>query len=172
MASCAYCNSTILFGGSKAGNLKFCNNECLSKGQLVLLAQSVPENVVAAHARNVHSGPCPRCKDSRGPVEVHTAYKVTSFLIMTSWSSSPRISCNSCGRKHQLGGLLHSLLLGWWGFPWGLLMTPVQIGRNIVGMVRGANTAEPSPQLQHMIRMGIASQAMEKQAAGRPVSLA
>lgn len=165
MAACAYCKSTILFGGRRVESLTFCNNECLSNGQVVLLAQTIPEHVVTATARNVHAGACPVCNDSRGPVEVHTAHKVTSFLVMTSWSSSPRISCGACGRKRQLGALLHSLLLGWWGFPWGLLMTPVQIGRNVVGMLRGANTAEPSPQLQHMIRLGLAAQASTRQTA-------
>ena len=31
---------------------------------------------------------------------------------------------------------LFSLLFGWWGFPFGLVITPVQIGRNLVGMFR------------------------------------
>lgn len=164
MAACAYCKSTILFGGAKAGGLAFCNNECLANGRVVLAAQAIPEHVVAAHARSVHGGTCPVCNESRGPVEVHTVHKVTSYLVMTSWSSSPRISCAACGRKRQFGALLHSLLLGWWGFPWGLLMTPVQITRNVAGMLRGGNTAEPSPQLQHMIRLGLAAQALRAEA--------
>ena len=164
MAACAYCKSTVLFGGRKLEGLIFCNDTCLSNGQVLLVSKEIPDNMVAAHARRVHDSACPVCNENRGPVEVHTAYKVTSFLIITSWSSRPCISCTSCGRKHQFGAVLHSLLLGWWGFPWGLLMTPVQIVRNVSGMLRGGHTAEPSERLQHMIRLGLAANAATRAA--------
>ena len=50
---------------------------------------------------------------------------------------TPQISCRRCGLKSQAAGAAFPLVLGWWGFPWGLVVTPVQIGRNIGGMTSG-----------------------------------
>ena len=55
-----------------------------------------------------------------------------------------------------------SLLFGWWGFPWGLCLTPVQIFRNGMGLVRGPDDGQPSQQLGKLVRLGIASHAPAK----------
>lgn len=160
MASCAYCGSTIIFGGERAGDLRFCNSKCLGQGQVMLVAQSVPDEVVTTQARSLHAGPCPICNEQRGPVDVHLSHKIHSFIVMTSYSSTPQICCRSCGLKKQLGATAYSLFLGWWGFPWGILMTPVQIGKNVAGMLRNTDSMHPSPQLEKMVRLGIAAQAI------------
>ena len=77
-------------------------------------------------------GQCPKCHGP-GPVDLYKSFRVHSLVFMTQWKTLPQIACRSCGRKAQLTDALYSLALGWWGFPWGLLMTPVQIGRNIAG---------------------------------------
>jgi hypothetical protein len=51
---------------------------------------------------------------------------------------------------------LSSLFLGWWGFPWGLILTPVQIGRNLFGLVRSPSSFAPSAQLERIVRLTIA----------------
>lgn len=161
MAKCAYCGTTILFGGRKAEDLRFCNDKCLASGQVLLVAGQVPETLVGSQAREIFSGPCPVCNQKQGPVDVHASHKIMSFLIMTSWSSNPRVSCNRCGTKAQLGALVYSILLGWWGIPWGILMTPVQIGKNIIALLKTDTSTEPSDQLRQIVRMSIASQALE-----------
>jgi hypothetical protein len=155
MASCGYCNTTILFGGKRYGQQKFCNDKCLQKGQLIAVANTIPPEVVRQHTYQVHQGTCPQC-DGPGPVDVHTSYRVWSAAFMTSWSSRPAVSCNRCGTKRKLGDTLFSLVLGWWGIPWGLLITPVQIGRNLVGMARKPAPEQPSPALEQMVRLGMA----------------
>lgn len=166
MATCASCGTTILFGGKKIDDLRFCNDKCMTDGQVLLVASQVPADVVATQARAIHAGSCPVCQQSRGPVDVHTSHKVASFLIMSSWSSTPRVSCNSCGTRAQLGALVYSLILGWWGIPWGLIMTPVQVVKNIAAMLRSEDSLTPSEQLEHLVRMGIASQALEANQQG------
>ena len=52
----------------------------------------------------------------------------------------------------QLGGVVYSLLLGWWGVPWGLVMTPVQVWRNLAGLRLEAERAHPSPLLETLVR--------------------
>lgn len=161
MARCTFCGTTVLFGGKKVEDLTFCNDKCLSNGQLALVARQIPDGVVATQARAIHGGACPVCGENRGPVDVHTSHKVASFLVMTSWSSKPRISCGSCGTRAQFGALMYSLFLGWWGIPWGILMTPVQIVRNLAAILRSEQSLTPSDQLEQLVRIGMASQALE-----------
>ena len=46
-------------------------------------------------------------------------------------------------------------MAGWWGFPWGFLFTPVQIGRNLSAMVAAPSTG-PSPELVEVARQALA----------------
>ena len=79
----------------------------------------------------------------------------------------PKVCCRSCGIKSQIGNTIFSLVLGWWGFPWGFIMTPVQIGRNIIGIVKGPDDSKPSDKLENLVRISIASQMMQEQKAQR-----
>jgi hypothetical protein len=162
MAKCDYCGSTIIFGGKRRGELRFCNDTCSGRGALLQISRQVPENTVNEAVLRAHQGLCPKCGGA-GPVDVHVHHQVWSALVLTSWKSSPQISCRSCGVKSQLGGSAFSLVLGWWGFPWGLLVTPIQIGRNVFGMLHGPDPLKPSAKLEKAVRMNIAAQAVAQQ---------
>ena len=97
---------------------------------------------------HLHQGNCPQCQGP-GPVDIHTSHKVYSALAFTRWSSHPVMACRSCGRKQQLKHAIFSFALGWWGFPFGLVITPVQVIRNIGGMIGlgGPDPSTPSPAL-------------------------
>ncbi len=156
MASCATCGTTILFGGTKDGSLRFCNTNCQSKGAMLSRAAQVSDSEAFGHARRLHTGPCPKCSGS-GPVDIHMSYRVWSALVMTQWQSRSQISCRSCGVKSQLGNIAFSAVLGWWGFPWGLIMTPIQIIRTLFVLVSPPNPIEPSPKLIHASKLQIAT---------------
>ncbi len=158
MAKCDACGSTILFGGKRNGDLRFCNDRCLARGASISTAREIPEDVVRQRVWSVHQGRCPRC-NGPGPVDVHVSHRVWSALVLTSWKSEPRISCRSCGVKRQIGDAAFSLAFGWWGIPWGLVLTPVQIGRNVVGTMRGPDPSAPSEQLSKHVRLTLAAQA-------------
>jgi hypothetical protein len=164
MAACAYCGTTIVFGGSRSGNLRYCNATCAQRGSLLALSRQIPEPVVQEKVFAVHQGHCPKCGGS-GPVDVHTSYRVYSFLIMTRWVNTPQVSCRRCGLKQQMTAAAISLLLGWWGFPWGLIMTPVQIVRNLSGAFSGPDPLRPSATLDRLVRVNIASQSARPAAA-------
>jgi hypothetical protein len=169
MATCDYCGTTILFGGKRDANGRFCNQKCQSGGAMLALSKQVPDTMVRDQVWKTHQGICPRCGGS-GPVDVHVSHKVWSALLLTKWSSVPQISCRACGRKSQWTGVGFSLLLGWWGFPWGLIMTPIQIGRNLVAMGRSADASSPSPELEKIVRMTMASQAPRPPVSQRPIA--
>lgn len=165
MAACAYCNTTIVFGGVKQGDLRYCNAECAEASALLGYASQLPAAEVQRAVVEVSRGLCPRCH-GLGPVDVHTTYRVWSALFMTSWSSRPAVCCQSCGKKQALQDGFYSAVLGWWGFPWGLVMTPVQIVRNIIAFSRDPGLEQPSPELERMVRLELAASLVQRQQAG------
>jgi hypothetical protein len=162
MAKCDYCSSTIIFGGKRDANGRFCNKKCQGRGALLAISRQLPDSDVQDRVWKVHQGLCPKCSGA-GPVDVHVSHTVWSALILTSWSSAPQLSCRSCGIKSQAVGAAFSLALGWWGFPWGLVVTPIQIGRNFFSMSRPPEPSKPSPQLEKIVRMTIAAQMLQQQ---------
>jgi len=164
MARCNYCGTTILFGGARDGELRYCNARCQQSGRLLSVSNQLPQAQVQEQIWKVHQGACPKCGGS-GPVDVHKSYRVWSALVVTQWSSSMQVSCRSCGVKKQIADAGFSLLLGWWGFPWGLLVTPIQVGRNIWSAAQPLDPTKPSPQLEKALRLAIARQAV---AASQP----
>src|SRR5262245_10529728 len=102
---------------------------------------------ITAHARDAR-GP--------GPVDVHSSYWVWSTLLMTRWGTSQKLGCRRCAIKSQVGNMLFSGVLGWWGFPWGFIFTPVQVGRNFVAMFTPPDPSQPSPRLLQVARLDVA----------------
>lgn len=168
MAKCAFCSSTILFGGKRQGEARFCNAQCEQRGVLASVASQLPSHQVDPFVRMVHLGNCPKCKGA-GPVDVHVSYRVWSALVMTSWSSRPTVCCKRCGVKKRLGDTAFSLLLGWWGIPWGILITPLQMGRNAFGLFRMPEPSSPSPALERMLRLQMAAEQVEGRLRTEPV---
>jgi len=166
MKSCAHCGTTILFGGVSEDGHRFCNAKCHEAGKLALQSQRIPPEVVARAVAEVAGGNCPVC-NGPGPVDVFTSYRVLSALVVTSWRNTPRVSCRGCATKSQLVSTLYSFFLGWWGIPWGFIMTPVQIVRNLAGLSQEADPARPSKLLETMVRTGLARQASTQPAAKR-----
>ena len=161
MAACATCRKTILFGGVAQDGRRFCNKQCATKGAVLRLAESIPQEVVAREVAAIHLGACPRCKGS-GPVDVRITHRAVSAIAVT-WRQSRRIvGCRGCGVRAQLLDSAITLLFGWWGFPWGIIYTPIQIGRNVAAMLRGNEMAMVSPELEQLVRLNMASQAAAK----------
>ncbi len=162
MASCRYCSTTILFGGVQDGNDRFCNNQCYQSYLLISIAQQIPPHLVREQVNAIHQGLCPKCGGS-GPVDLYRVYKVWSAFFLTSWSHTPQISCRSCATRSQAGGIAFCLVLGWWGIPWGLIFTPVQVIRNLIAMCRSPNPLYPSPELENFVKVHLAAQLVEQE---------
>ena len=167
MASCGFCGSWILFGGAREGEERFCNDECRRKGLIGNLADEIPEEIIGRHVDEVHQGECPEC-GGEGPVDVHTSHMVWSALVLTSWYSKPKVCCRSCGVKAKLIGTALSGVLGWWGFPWGIIVTPIQICRNLGGLLSAPDPETPSEQLENLVKLQLAERiAVRRQAKRR-----
>jgi hypothetical protein len=164
MKTCAFCKSLILFGGRKVGDRSYCNPQCEQSGAIVALSNTIPAHAVQERVWAVHQGACPKCQ-GKGPIDVHMSYRIWSAVLLTSWSNGQEVACRSCAVKTQLFASLGCLLLGWWGIPWGILMTPVQLTRNVIALAKPPEPTKPSARLETIIRMSLAHEAMAKQSA-------
>jgi hypothetical protein len=163
MPKCGYCNTIIIMRGVKVGRQRFCNQRCHFNARALGAASNVPAEVLNKAVEDAWRGNCPKCGGT-GPVDVHKSHQVWSMLVLTRWSSKMEASCRPCARKRQLRGVAFSLFAGWWGFPWGLILTPVQITRNIAGIAGGPNKSKPSDALRKLVMVRIGSKVM----ANRP----
>jgi hypothetical protein len=158
MATCGHCNTFILFGGKSAYGQRFCSEKCLKAASINTAAQQlaaeVPEELILRQVIHVHRGNCPKCGGA-GPIDVHVSHRIVSLIRVSWWKSRPQMCCRTCGIKAKCGDTLFSLLFGWWGFPFGILGTPVQIGRNIFGIFSNPDSSRPSPALEQMVREDI-----------------
>ena len=165
MASCNACGTTIIFGGRTVGDQRFCNNDCAQNGPILARAKQLSDADVRALASQIHTGKCPKCSGP-GPVDIRTSHQVWSALLFTRWKSTQQIACRKCGIKSQAGDLAISAVAGWWGFPWGLLMTPIQVGRNVFGMAVAPSPTYPSPKLVQQARLILAQRSLFTDRAG------
>jgi hypothetical protein len=166
MAKCATCGTMILFGGKKAGDLRFCSDKCLQRrGALGFAAAEVPPEIVQKHAESLHDGDCPKC-GGQGPVDIHTSYRVWSAIILTSWQDIPELCCRACGNKSKTASLGYCLLFGWWGGH-GLIVTPLQVTRNIVGLFRSPDPTKPSAKLVGMAKLDLAAKVLKIRQQGK-----
>ena len=167
MATCANCGRTIAFGGPKEGEQRFCGKPCQAAFHLNRASSQLPDGFIQEKAAEVHAGPCPKC-GGPGPVDVHASHWVWSAGLITRWSRKTELCCKRCGNGAKWKATAFSGLLGWWGFPWGLLMTPAQIIRNVGYMISGPDPTRPSDKLVEMVRVRLSSQLLkeERESAG------
>lgn len=152
MTPCAACGSSIVFGGVQADGDVYCNRTCRDKGRTRCL--DLPDSIVQGRARAVHQSACPKC-NRPGPTDLHVAHWAWSALLFTQWGSTPLLGCRRCGNLHRLTRGLATLVFGWWGMPWGFLMTPIQVIRNLVGALHGPDPSRPSAALVRAVRLGL-----------------
>ncbi|WP_430391482.1 hypothetical protein [Dyella sp. 20L07] len=115
----------------------------------------ITDDEVRAHAVAIRNGACPHCKGKQSVVEVRTAHWVWSALILTRYGRRTILACRDCGRSASLKALASSMVLGWWGVPFGLLVTPYKIVANVAELLR-QDKPEPSPALQTFVRTRLA----------------
>ncbi len=154
MAKCAHCGATILFGGTPYGNAVFCNDKCLHQGVYAREAQHVPEEMVDDLVRQIHEGECPVC-GGPGPIDFHFSHRVMSFLVVTQYQTNPRISCRGCGSSAKIKDFFVTTFVGWWGIPFGVILTPIYMIRNLFGLA-APSSLEPSEHLREHAKLILA----------------
>lgn len=153
MAVCDYCGTTYRGGAAVHGNLRFCTHQCRDRGRILELLDEFAPKVIDAEIQKLRTGPCEEC-GAQANIDIHKSYRVHSVVIWTQWRSLSHLCCQSCGRKHQWKAIGYSGTLGWWGLPFGPIITPIQIARNFFAIMRRAD--RPSPDFTRIMRVHLA----------------
>jgi len=73
---------------------------------------------------------CPSCGTTLSKLNGTMTSQVMSFVFFTQWSKTLKVGCPDCLDKANNNALIKSVLIGWWGIPWGFIRTPIAIGQN------------------------------------------
>jgi hypothetical protein len=164
MIHCETCKQPILTDGLQTAAGVFCDQHCLEKspsrpsGDLVSLQ-------IDQWVREIQNQKCSECNGD-GPVDVHRSYTVWSAIFLTRWVTHQRLCCSRCGNTKRLEALIFSMALGWWGVPGGLIITPIQILRNLNGMIWSRSKRPSSALRKHVVntvRQQVSREQMQSQ---------
>jgi hypothetical protein len=153
MANCDYCGTFYRGGGLKHGRYQFCNGVCRDHGRVLKVLDYVPPAEIDERIATVRNQLCPLCEGS-GPLNIYPSYTVYSVIFFTSWKTQTHFCCRACSRKQQISALVTSLLAGWWGVPFGVLLTPIQIVRNVAALI--SQSDEPTKDLARIVKRDLA----------------
>lgn len=166
MAICDNCSKKFNLFGVHENGYSFCSANCRDRARAVLKSlDAVAPAEIESYIERARAGPCATC-GGPGPVDLRRSYRVYSMILLTSWSTQNHFVCRACARKEQLKSLGFSTLLGWWGFPFGLIVTPIQIVRNIAALAGGADPGKASQRLQNILKLNLARKIAAQATAG------
>lgn len=74
---------------------------------------------------------CPHCQTSNKPLNATVVSEVMSFIFITHYQQRVKIGCPDCLDSAMHNAQLKTLLLGWWGIPWGIIRSIGAIASNI-----------------------------------------
>jgi hypothetical protein len=168
-AECDFCGNSARFSPVHDDGQRFCSQACLRNARLLEVSLDIPEDEILEHAQAIRNGLCPVCRERHPPVEVRTRYIVWSAIIFTRSRTLRAVCCGSCGRKSNAKAIAFDLLFGWWGFPWGVIITPGQVISNLTEMGRTFDPMTPSQGLLQVARLELAA-ALVKQRRSNKVS--
>jgi hypothetical protein len=153
MATCDFCGTYFTFGALKTGRHSFCSGACQDRGRVLQTLDQLSTADLDRYVNEAHHSICQSCKEQKS-IDVRRSHWVWSAGFVTRWGSTAKVECAVCSRPRQLKALLLSLLVGWWGVPFGVFITPVQVVRNIKGLVGGRTG--PSPELRRIVLLKLA----------------
>ena len=161
-SECDYCGNSAKHKPTFDNGQRFCSKKCLQAARLSEVAVDLTRIEIEQMAGKIRSGTCPVCSEISSPVEVRFYYTVMSFIVLTRYTKKSRICCLNCGRKENWKAFLSTFFLGWWGFPWGVLMTPAYLIANLGEMFEKRKVGEPSEDLLREAKFRLALSAQNK----------
>ena len=154
---CDFCGQPVRSSTVEDHGQKFCSIDCLQNARLMEASVDIPEQEILKHATEIRNGPCPACLRQEGGIELRKCYWVWSAVLFTRYGTSPKFCCKKCGTKANLLAIVSCSILGWWGFPFGLLLTPIYIISNVAAMFRKFDKSKPSEELIQTARLQLAT---------------
>lgn len=154
---CAHCHKKVWVSAIEDGDQEFCSRSCLSAARLEEAAIDIDDAEAQRLAAEIRTGNCPSCSAIGSPIEIRRYHWVWSAVLISRWGTSSKLSCRRCGVQTNLWAIVSCLVLGWWGFPFGILLTPIQIAHNMGEIRRRSERDVPSGELVELARMQLAA---------------
>jgi hypothetical protein len=85
--------------------------------------QEIDNEKLLEYSELLRGLPCPVCQSTNEKLNATMTGTVISFIILTNYEKELKIACPNCLDKANNKAITKSALLGWWGFPWGLIRT-------------------------------------------------
>ena len=76
---------------------------------------------------------CSVCQRVTAQPQYVIFYNVKSFFVMTIRTPVQGVYCRSCADEKAFRSTVITWLLGWWGFPWGIIYSTHAIVNNLLG---------------------------------------
>ena len=86
--------------------------------------KTISEDELKTYVSRIVNMRCPECGKNDSELEGSIIRSVTSFVLMTTYKKSHVLSCNDCRNSLRKSAISKTILLGWWGIPWGIFRTP------------------------------------------------
>ncbi|MCP4377494.1 MAG: hypothetical protein GY794_15125 [bacterium] len=163
---CDFCGQSVRFSTVEDEGQKFCSDDCLRNARLMEASVDIPEQEILKRAAEIQDGPCPACGGGGSRIEWRKSYWVWSALFFTRWGTSAKFCCKKCGIQANLLSIGSCLMLGWWGFPFGLLLTPIQIIANTAAIFRRFDKSKHPEDVMQAARLQLAVVLHEQQVSG------
>jgi hypothetical protein len=108
------------------------------------------EAEVEGYCALIQAVPCPICHSSTTPLNATITNKVSSFIFLATWKEELAIACPNCLDKLSESATSHSIIVGWWGIPWGIIRTIKAINSN-KKMARSHHVQSPNSALKAFV---------------------
>lgn len=153
---CDFCGRRTGFTPIRDEGQKFCSKYCLRAARLLEVAVDIPDQEIIRHAAEIKNGPCPICHGKVSKIEARKSYWIWSIVIYTRWGMSTKVCCKKCGTQKNLISIGLCMLFGWWGIPYGLVLTPVKIISNTAAIFKRFDNKKPSTELIYETKLILA----------------
>lgn len=160
-AECDFCGNSAMSKPVIDSGQRFCRPRCLHAARISEAAVDLAEADITAVAQAIQDGLCPSCRQTGSLVEVRHYHRVMSFGVFTRYTKSSKLCCLECGRTENLKSFALTFLLGWWGMPFGILLTPTYLVANIGEMFERRRRGELSEGLVREARYQLAARALQ-----------
>ena len=93
--------------------------------------KSYPIEEIDKYCNIVQNLSCPICKTNSEKLNATMISEVLSAIVFSTKNKKLKVGCPSCLDKANNRALTKSILLGWWGIPWGIFWTIKAINDNL-----------------------------------------
>lgn len=160
-SECDYCGNSAKKKPLFDQGQRFCSSNCVRAARISEAAVDISAEQIQTLALAIRSGPCPDCRLSESVVEIRFQYRVVSLVLITEYQRKSRLCCVACGRKQNMKAFCLTFFLGWWGVPFGLIMTPTYLIANMGELWENRTVGQASEDLLKLAKLQLAEKAYQ-----------